>query len=60
LRKAFQDDINNDFAIWFFEDFMSGEDYDKIFNGGKGFQSVMQILIRNEEHLFLKHNFISS
>jgi len=51
LRKAFQDDINNDFAIWFFEDFMGGEDYDHIFNGGKGFQSVMEILIRNEEEV---------
>jgi len=51
LRKAFQDDINNDFASWFFEDFMGGDDYDKIFNGGKGFQSVMEILIRNEEEV---------
>lgn len=51
LRKAFQDDINNDFAIWFFEDFIGGEDYDKIFNGEKGFQSVMEILIRNEEEI---------
>ncbi len=52
LRKAFQDDINNDFAIWFFEDFLSGGgDYDKIFNGDKGFQKVMEILIRNEEEV---------
>jgi hypothetical protein len=51
LRKAFQDDINNDFAIWFFEDFMNGGDYDKIFNGDHGFQNVIEILIRNEEEI---------
>ncbi len=51
LRKAFQGDINNDFASWFFEDFIGGDDYDKIFTGEKGFQSVMEILIRNEEEV---------
>ncbi|HDZ60560.1 MAG TPA: hypothetical protein ENH46_02530 [Candidatus Pacearchaeota archaeon] len=51
VRKAIQKDMDNEFAIWFFEDFMGGDDYDKIINGEHGFRGVLDILIRNEEEI---------
>ena len=51
LRKLLQEDVNDDFAIWFFEEFLSKEDYDKVINGENGFKKVMEILMRNEEDI---------
>lgn len=51
LRKVLQKDINDDFAKWYFEDFLNGNNYDKIINGGDGFENVLRILIRNEEDI---------
>jgi|TARA_Y100000310_G_C20675815_1_gene812969 hypothetical protein len=58
LRKAFQKDVNNEFAIWFFEDFITGEDYDKIINGEWGFRGVLNILLRNEEDIADRTNCV--
>lgn len=50
IRKVLQDDINNEFATWYFEEFLQ-EDYDRILNGDRGFQEVLWRLIRNEEEI---------
>jgi hypothetical protein len=50
LRKVLQKDINNEFAKWYFEEFLI-EDYDKMINGDGGFKYVLEILTRNEEKI---------
>lgn len=50
LREALQDSVDNDFARWYFQDFL-GEDPEKITNGDYGFRKVLEILTRNEEEL---------
>jgi hypothetical protein len=50
IRKVLQKDINNEFATWYFEEFLQ-EDYDRILNGDRGFQEVLWRLIRNEEEI---------
>ena len=51
LRKAFQVGVNDEFAQWFFEEYLTGTDYDKIINGDEGFKKVLEILTRNEEDI---------
>jgi len=51
LRKILQKDTNDEFAKWYFEDFLNTDDYDKIINGGDGFENVIRLLIRNEEDI---------
>lgn len=50
LRKAIQDNINNNFAKWYFEEFLK-DDPEKIINGGYGFRKILDILTRNEEDI---------
>jgi len=50
MRKALQKDFNEDFAKWYFEDFLIG-DYDKILNGAGGFREALWRLIRIEEEI---------
>jgi len=51
LRKAFQVGVNDEFATWYFEEYLTGTDYDKILNGDEGFKKVLDILTRNEEDI---------
>ena len=51
VREVLQEDLDNNFAEWYFEEFLAGDDYDKIINGGGGFHSVLEMLIRNEEEI---------
>jgi hypothetical protein len=57
LRKALQKDIDNDFARWYFEEFI-GNDPEKVV-GGDGLRRVLRMLTNNEEqiseNLFCKH-----
>ncbi|MCD4771542.1 hypothetical protein K8R30_03960 [archaeon] len=50
IRKVLQKDTNNEFAKWYFEEFLQ-EDYDRILNGGNGFKEVLWRIIRNEEEI---------
>ncbi len=50
FRKAIQGSVNNDFAKWYFEEFIN-QDPEKLNNGGDGFKKVMQILIDNEQKI---------
>ncbi len=56
VRKVLQEDLDNEFAEWYFEEFMAGEDYDKIINGEGGFEAVLQLLIENEEEISMNLN----
>ena len=49
LRKAFQDEMTNDFARWYFEDFI-GDDPEKVVNGD-GLRRVLHVLTQNEEEI---------
>jgi len=51
VRKVLQEDLDDDFVEWFFDDFLAGDDYDKIINGGGGLHSVLEMLIRNEDEI---------
>jgi len=50
IRKVLQEDTNDEFAEWYFEEFLQ-EDYDRILNGGNGFKEVLWRIIRNEEEI---------
>lgn len=50
FRKAIQGSVNNDFAKWYFEEFID-QDPEKLNNGGEGFKKVIQILIDNEQKI---------
>ncbi len=50
LRKALQDSVDNDFAQWYFEDFL-GDSPEKLMRGGHGFERVMNTLIWIEESI---------
>lgn len=50
MRKALQEDINNNFVKWYFEEFLN-QDYDKIINGERGLEEVFWRLIKIEEEI---------
>lgn len=50
MRQAFQESMDNEFARWYFEDFL-GSDPEKIVNGESGFRKILEILTRNEEDI---------
>ena len=50
MRKVLQEEVNQEFAEWYFEEYLIG-DYDRMINGDKGFQYVLELLIRNEEQI---------
>ncbi|MFH0752040.1 MAG: hypothetical protein V1914_00400 [archaeon] len=50
IRKALQPSINNEFAIWYFEEFLKS-DPEKIVNGDQGFKKLLALLIKNEEKI---------
>ena len=50
MRKVLQEDVNQEFAEWYFEEYLI-EDYDRMINSDKGFQGVLELLTRNEEQI---------
>jgi hypothetical protein len=50
MRKVLQEEVNQEFAEWYFEEYLV-EDYDRMINGAKGFQYVLELLTRNEEQI---------
>ena len=50
LRKIYQKDINEEFARWYFEDFI-GDDPEKVMNGGNGLRRMLEMLTWNENEI---------
>lgn len=50
MREVLQKDVNQEFAEWYFEEYLV-EDYDRMINGDKGFQYVLELLTKNEEQI---------
>jgi hypothetical protein len=50
MRKVLQEEVNQEFAEWYFEEYLVG-DYDRMINGAKGFQYVLELLTKNEEQI---------
>jgi len=50
MRKVLQKDFNQEFAEWYFEEYLI-EDYDRMINGDNGFRYVLELLTRNEEQI---------
>lgn len=50
MRKVLQKDFNQEFAEWYFEEYLI-EDYDRMINGDGGFQYVLELLTNNENQI---------
>lgn len=50
MRKVLQKDFNQEFAEWYFEEYLA-EDYDHMINGANGFEHVLELLTMNEEQI---------
>jgi hypothetical protein len=50
MRKVLQEEVNNEFAEWYFEEYLV-EDYDRMINGADGFKYVLELLTMNEEQI---------
>lgn len=48
IRKAFQKSVNDEFAIWYFREFI-GNDTEKMVHGTSGIRKVLDILIVNDQ-----------
>ena len=50
IRKAFQKSINDEFATWYFKEFI-GNDTEKMVHGTSGIRKVLDILIVNDQEV---------